>query len=113
MKPYLRIALLLTLIASLAMVAAGCSKSSSGGGSGSASAKKGKTIFKANCGGCHTLADAKTNGNVGPNLDDLKPDKQTVQLQVQSGGGGMPSFKGQLSKKQIDEVATYVSSSAK
>jgi cbb3-type cytochrome c oxidase subunit III len=30
----------------------------------------GKTIFKTKCGGCHTLADAGTNGKIGPNLDD-------------------------------------------
>jgi cytochrome c2 len=33
------------------------------------SAVAGKTVFKANCGGCHTLADAGTTGNVGPTLD--------------------------------------------
>ena len=30
----------------------------------------GKKLFVQACGGCHTLADAGTNGNVGPNLDD-------------------------------------------
>ena len=33
--------------------------------------------------------------------------------QVSTGGGGMPSFRGRLSRKQIADVATYVSSSAK
>jgi mono/diheme cytochrome c family protein len=31
---------------------------------------------------------------------------------VTRGKGGMPSFKGQLSPKQIQDVAAYVSSSA-
>ena len=28
--------------------------------------------------------------------------------QVENGGGGMPAFKGQLTAKQIADVATYV-----
>jgi mono/diheme cytochrome c family protein len=31
---------------------------------------QGKLLFQKNCGSCHTLADAKTQGAVGPNLDD-------------------------------------------
>ena len=38
----------------------------------------GKEIFTANCGGCHTLADAGTTGTVGPNLDQAKPPKSLV-----------------------------------
>ncbi len=30
----------------------------------------GKTLFVAKCGSCHTLANAKTQGTIGPNLDD-------------------------------------------
>jgi mono/diheme cytochrome c family protein len=30
-----------------------------------------KTLFQANCGPCHTLAKAGTDGIVGPNLDDI------------------------------------------
>ena len=38
-------------------------------------ATAGKAVFtSAGCGGCHTLADAGANGNVGPNLDEAKPD---------------------------------------
>ena len=33
----------------------------------------GSSIFAANCGSCHTLADAGTTGTVGPNLDESKP----------------------------------------
>ena len=37
----------------------------------SASPAAGKQVFLANgCGACHTLAEAGTNGTVGPNLDD-------------------------------------------
>jgi cbb3-type cytochrome c oxidase subunit III len=72
----------------------------------------GKTIFKAKCGGCHTLADAGTTGTQGPNLDALKPPFGVVKHQVEVGGGIMPAFKGTLTDKQITAVAKYVSSVA-
>ena len=72
----------------------------------------GKTIFKAKCGGCHTLADAGTNGTQGPNLDLLKPPFGVAKHQVEVGGGIMPAFKGTLTDKQIAAVARYVSSVA-
>ena len=72
----------------------------------------GKDIFTANCGSCHTLKDAGTNGTVGPNLDQLKPTLEIVQHQVINGGGAMPAFKGKLTDKQIAAVAKYVSSVA-
>ncbi len=76
-------------------------------------ADAGKAVFaSAGCGGCHTLADAGTNGNVGPNLDDAKPDASLVTDRVTNGQGVMPSFKDQLSEKQIADVAAYVSSVA-
>ena len=75
-------------------------------------ATNGKDIFVANCGSCHTLADAGTSGNVGPNLDQLKPAESIVQHQVINGGSAMPAFKGQLTPAQITAVAKYVSSVA-
>jgi cbb3-type cytochrome c oxidase subunit III len=72
----------------------------------------GKTIFKAKCGGCHTLADAGTTGTTGPNLDQLKPAFARVQKQVINGGPIMPAFKGILTDAQIKAVAQYVSSHA-
>ena len=72
----------------------------------------GKDIFTANCGSCHTLADAGTTGTVGPNLDQLKPPLAIVQHQVINGGTVMPAFKGTLTPAQITAVAKYVSSVA-
>jgi mono/diheme cytochrome c family protein len=80
-----------------------------GGGDDAAA---GKPVFVANCAGCHTLADAAASGAVGPNLDDLKPDEDTVKTQVENGGGAMPAFKGTLSDDEIASVAKYVSSVA-
>jgi mono/diheme cytochrome c family protein len=69
----------------------------------------GKTIFlSAGCTGCHTLADAKATGTVGPNLDQAKPDYRLATARVTLGKGQMPSFKGQLSAQQIADVASYV-----
>ena len=75
-------------------------------------ATAGKEVFlgTAGCSSCHTLADAGSTGNVGPNLDALKPSYDAVVTQVTNGGGGMPPFKGTLSEQQIQDVAAYVSS---
>jgi mono/diheme cytochrome c family protein len=76
-------------------------------------AAAGKQVFaSAGCGGCHTLADAGSSGNVGPNLDDSQPDRALVVDRVTNGQGGMPSFKDQLSEEQIQNVAAYVSGAA-
>jgi mono/diheme cytochrome c family protein len=75
-------------------------------------AAAGKVVFTANCGGCHTLADAGTSGNVGPNLDDAKPPATLVVDRVTNGKGVMPPFGGSLSAKQIADVAAYVSTAA-
>ena len=72
----------------------------------------GAAIFKAKCGGCHTLAAAGTTGTVGPNLDQLKPPLARVQTQVEHGGAIMPAFKRVLTDAQIAAVAKYVSSNA-
>ena len=78
----------------------------------SKNATSGKDIFLANCGSCHTLADAGTSGKIGPNLDQLKPPLSIVQRQVINGGGAMPAFKGQLTAAQITAVSKYVASVA-
>jgi cbb3-type cytochrome c oxidase subunit III len=72
----------------------------------------GTSIFTANCGSCHTLADAGTSGTVGPNLDQSKPPKELVVDRVTNGQGAMPSFKDSLDPAQIDAVADYVSTAA-
>jgi mono/diheme cytochrome c family protein len=73
---------------------------------------EGKAIFTQSCASCHTLADAGATGSVGPNLDKMKLDKAAITAQVEKGGGGMPSFGGTLTPKQIDAVAAYVAAAA-
>jgi mono/diheme cytochrome c family protein len=76
-------------------------------------AAAGKEVFaSAGCEACHTLADAGSTGTVGPNLDTAKPGADLVVDRVTNGMGAMPPFKGQLTEKQIQDVAAYVSSVA-
>jgi mono/diheme cytochrome c family protein len=84
-----------------------------------ASLQGGKDLFVTNCGACHTLEKAGTDGVIGPNLDELlapasasAPDPSTIKPRVLSAinngvAGRMP--KGVLSGQQADEVATFVS----
>jgi hypothetical protein len=84
------------------------------GGSGGESSSPGAKVFaSAGCGTCHTLEAAKAKGQIGPNLDELKPEEATVERQVRSGGNGMPSFETKLSARQIALVARFVSESAR
>ena len=69
----------------------------------------GKAVFtSAGCVGCHTLAAANSHGTVGPNLDQAKPPLSLVITRVTKGAGAMPPFAGQLSDKQIADVAAFV-----
>ncbi|HEY8644469.1 MAG TPA: c-type cytochrome [Gaiellaceae bacterium] len=82
-------------------------------GGGKAAPPNGKQLFaSAGCGGCHVLKAAGATGNVGPNLDQLKPAAARVERQVTNGGAAMPSFKGRLTPAEIKAVAKFVSSVA-
>ena len=72
----------------------------------------GKSIFTANCGSCHTLADAGTTGTVGPNLDDSKPTKDKVVTAGDERGRRDAVVQGLARRAQIQAVADYVSSAA-
>ena len=73
----------------------------------------GKTIFlEQGCAACHTLADAKAYGEMGPNLNQIKPDIARVINTVTNGIGVMPPYEGVLSTQEIKAVAHYVSISA-
>ena len=70
----------------------------------------GKKIFleKGNCGTCHILSDAGSNGNIGPNLNDIRPDILRVINAVTNGIGVMPPWEGLLTKEEIEAVSYYV-----
>ena len=74
----------------------------------------GKDVFlnKAVCSACHTLADAGSSGDIGPNLNEIRPDKMRVINTVTNGIGVMPPYEDQLTLEEIEAVAHYVSISA-
>ena len=97
-----------------------------------ASLEQGQELFKINCGNCHTLYAAGTDGNYGPNLDELlattaeapsgegaektiKGVKERVVNAVENGVDGsapgrMPG--GILNEEQAEEVAEFVATTA-
>jgi mono/diheme cytochrome c family protein len=86
--------------------------------------KEGQALFETNCGTCHTLYAAGTDGNYGPNLDELlapggqAEDEKTIKgiearvLSAQKEGvdsqtpGRMPP--AILNSQQQKEVAEFV-----
>jgi cytochrome c551 len=99
--------------------AAGCGggdDGGDGGGGGDATTTGGgqaaqpQQLFASTCGGCHTLAAAGTEGQTGPNLDELKPDAQTVERAIEQGPSVMPS--GLLQGEEARAVAEYVAANA-
>jgi mono/diheme cytochrome c family protein len=59
----IRILLALAALAALALAASGC-------GTSTADVAHGRILFVQKCGVCHTLAQAGTTAQIGPNLDD-------------------------------------------
>jgi quinohemoprotein ethanol dehydrogenase len=82
-------------------------KEASTGGAASA-VVAGKSLFASNCSVCHGLSG--TGGNGGPNLNNEPRAKSVsgVIEQLTAPLGAMPSFKEQLSAKEKEEVADYV-----
>ena len=75
---------------------------------------KGKEVFleSGNCAACHTLSDAGSIADIGPNLNLIRPQFQTILMAVKNGTGVMPAMEGILSDEEIEAVAHYVSISA-
>ena len=63
---------------------------------------------KAMCGTCHTLKAAESSGDIGPNLDMLKPKIAQTILAVTNGIGVMPPWKDILTTEEIEAVAYYI-----
>lgn len=97
-----------------------------------ASLKSGQSIFVTNCGTCHTLYSAGTDGNYAPNLDELlapngAPEGPTAEetfkqtegrvlnaikqgVDSSTTPGRMPG--GILNEEQAEEVAEFVARTA-
>ncbi len=95
----------------------------------SANLKQGQSLFETNCGTCHTLYSAGTDGNFGPDLDELlaatgpASDEKAIEssegrvlnaidegVDSSSTPGRMPA--GILSGEQAEEVAEFVANTA-
>jgi len=63
------------------------------------------------CATCHALAHANAKGQVGPDLDALKPDAARVEKAIRQGSGQMPPFSS-LSDEQVQTLAQYVARAA-
>ena len=74
----------------------------------------GKDIFlnSGNCATCHSLKDAGSIANVGPNLNEIRPEFGRIQMAVTNGIGVMPAMIGILSEEEIKAVSHYVAISA-
>jgi mono/diheme cytochrome c family protein len=80
--------------------------------------QQGLELFQINCGTCHTLEAAGTDGKIGPNLDQLlgtgNKSSQTVQgnyqrvLTAVTGGIGGRMPPGLVNGRQAEEVAHFV-----
>lgn len=64
------------------------------------------------CAVCHTLAAAGATGEIGPSLNDLKPDEERVMKALKNGIGQMPAFTS-LSEEQMQTLAKYVAKASK
>jgi mono/diheme cytochrome c family protein len=62
------------------------------------------------CGSCHRLADAGTQGVIAKDLDALKPTRQQVLAAIKDGPGNMPS--NLVTGPYAQGVAAYVASVA-
>ena len=76
-----------------------------------ANLEAGRLLFtkdaKPACAICHTLADAGAMGEIGPSLDDMKPDEARVLQALKTGIGQMPAFTS-LTEEQRLILAKYV-----
>ena len=75
---------------------------------------KGKEVFleAGNCAACHTLSDAGSVADIGPNLNEIRPEIQRIIMAVRNGIGVMPAMEGILSDQEIEAVSHYVSIAA-
>jgi mono/diheme cytochrome c family protein len=103
---------------------AGLLVSASGCGTTTADVARGRTLFVQKCGVCHTLAQAGTTAQVGPNLDDAfasaraageggKTIEGIVEAQVQfprpnNGDPAVSMPADVVTGQDLDDVAAYV-----
>jgi sulfite dehydrogenase len=93
-------------LAALALLAAGPAGAADAG-----ELARGKELFgkiQPSCAVCHTLQAAGAEGQVGPVLDELKPNAERVLRALRAGIGVMPSYADKLSDKDMQALARFV-----
>jgi mono/diheme cytochrome c family protein len=75
-------------------------------------APDGKALFSSNCGSCHTLSAAGTNGRIGPKLDGAGLDDAAIETIMNAGPGAMPSFSS-MPPAQRHAIAGFVERSSR
>jgi mono/diheme cytochrome c family protein len=70
----------------------------------------GRRVFiSAGCGACHTVSAAHTHGRIGPDFDTSELlTRSQILLQINAGGGSMPSFQDSLTAQQKNAVTEFV-----
>jgi len=78
----------------------------------SAAEEHGRDLFVEKCGSCHTLDAAGTQGQIGPNLDELPVDEADVLAAIANGGrGGGVMPKNLVEGEDAQDVAAFVAAS--
>jgi mono/diheme cytochrome c family protein len=106
-----------------ALLLAGCGGGESVTGQAAADTANGKTLFSKTCGQCHTLADAATVSQIGPNLDNAfgyacrQGFDQSTFFDVVRGQIDLPAREGKMPADLVTgqdavDVAAYVASAA-
>jgi cytochrome c oxidase subunit II len=97
---------------------------------GTSTEHPGLTLFSTNCASCHTFSAANATGKIGPDLDHLKGDsakaKEALEPYIRDSildpnkyvtpryqSGVMPSFKDQLSAKDVDALVKFLAENTK
>jgi mono/diheme cytochrome c family protein len=109
--------LVLALLGALVVAVSGC-------GTTTADTARGRTLFAKKCGVCHTLAEAGTTAEVGPNLDDafaaareVGENSDTIegivkaQVEFPRPNNGNPAVsmpRDIVTGQDLDDVAAYV-----
>jgi mono/diheme cytochrome c family protein len=116
-SPLIRPLLVLAALAAVVVAASGC-------GTTSADTTRGRVLFVQKCGVCHTLAQAGTTAQIGPNLDDAFASARSageggqtiegiVKAQVEyprpnDGNPAVSMPRDVVTGQDLDDVAAYV-----
>src|SRR2546427_7797563 len=107
-KRFVNVIEILTLVVALGFVVALFANEPGGGAGGTAKSGPGYDVYLANCARCH---GQDGQGGVGPKLAGVVtldfPDAREEIAVVPNGRAGMPPFKNDLNRADIQDVVTY------